>query len=146
MLLAVHLLLVRDRRAELLLVLAAGALGFAADTIQGWLGVFQFTSGYAMEWLAPPWIVVMWMQFGGTLRHCLAWLTSNPRLAAALGLLGGPLAFWAGSRLGAMTFGSPLWRSLLSIALVWALALPTLALLTHRVGATGQAKRVGSGS
>ena len=48
-LLAVHLGLVRDRRSELLLILTAGAIGFVADTIQGWLGVFRFTSGYVVE-------------------------------------------------------------------------------------------------
>lgn len=132
-LLAVHLSRVRDRRSELLLILAVGALGFVADTIQGWLGVFRFSSGYVVEWLAPPWIVVMWMQFGSTLRYCLAWLMQSPRLAAVLGFVGGPLAFWAGSRMGAMTFGSPLWSSLLSIAVVWALALPTLAVLKGSV-------------
>lgn len=138
-LLAAHLWMVSDRRVELRLILAAGLLGLVADSVQGWLGVFRFHSGYLVEGLAPPWIVVMWMQFASTLRWNLAWVIGNPKRAAVFGMVGGPLAFFAGSRLGAMTFGAPLWLSLLSIALVWALAMPALAAMTERAVETPRA-------
>ena len=41
-------------------------------------------------------------------------------LSALFGALGGPLAYWAGVRLGASTFHWPLLSSLALLAVVWA--------------------------
>jgi hypothetical protein len=135
-LLGLHLLLVRDRREELQLLVTAGAIGFVADTLQQSIGVFRFPSGYVLAWAVPPWIVVMWVQFASTFRYCMSWLMKSPRLAALFGAIGGPLAFWIGSRLGGVTFGARPWLSLLSIAVVWSTALPLMAWLMRRRGAT----------
>ena len=56
----------------------------------------------------------------------LAFLAGRYRLGAALGALGGPLAFWIGARLGAVELGLPAWRSLLVLGAVWAIAVPLL--------------------
>jgi hypothetical protein len=84
--------------------------------------------------LAPPWIVVMWMQFATLFRFALSFLAGRPLLAAMLGALGGPFAFWVGGRLGGVAFGNPAWRSLLVLGGIWALVLPLLL----RLAATGR--------
>ena len=53
-------------------------------------------------------------------------LQSHWGLAAALGCLGGPLAYYSGQRLGAARLAVPLWRSLLVLGAAWALAIPLL--------------------
>ncbi len=45
-------------------------------------------------------------------------------LSAFLGAVGGPLAYWAGVRLGAASFGFSLPFSLLVLGMVWAFVLP----------------------
>lgn len=136
-LLAVHLLLADRPRAEFRLIAMAAATGFAADTILGWAGVVRFSSGYIVPWLAPPWIVLMWMQFASTFRYSLGWLVVRPWLAAVLGALGGPAAYWAGSRLGAVTLGPDLRTAFIALAVVWATALPLLLLRARGTGEGG---------
>ena len=131
-LIAVHLALVDRPASELKSLLVAGLLGGAVDSLQSCAGFLVFRSGYVVDCLAPPWIVVMWMQFATLFRFALSFLLGRYGLAAALAAIGGPLAFWVGARLGAVQFGAPTARSLIVLGLVWAIALPALLLLTAR--------------
>ena len=126
----VHLALVRDRRREARLMLAAGGLGLALDSLQLNLGLFSYPSGTPLAGLAPPWIVVLWVQFATLLHFGLRWLSGRYALAAVLGLVGAPLSFWGGERMGAIEFASPL--AYLALGCVWALAMPALIWLGDR--------------
>jgi hypothetical protein len=135
-LLAGHLALVKRTRSEIALVLAAALIGGAVDSLQSCLGLLRFQSGHVLGCIAPPWIVVMWMQFATLLRFSLSFLSGRYLLGAVLGALGGPLAFWTGERLGAVEFGEPAWRSLLVLAIVWATVFPLLLRIAG--GRTGE--------
>ena len=63
------------------------------------------------------------MQFAGTLRFSLRWLTFQPRLAILFGATGGPLVYVAVSRLGVVRIQSPQWQSLLVLSALWAVAM-----------------------
>lgn len=121
-LLASHLALIPERRRQARFLLEAGLLGAVVDSAQSCLGLLTFRSGYVAGCLAPPWIVVMWMQFATLYRFGLSFLVGRPVLAACLGAVGGPLAFWAGHRLGAVSFADPPATSLAALAAVWAFA------------------------
>ena len=61
------------------------------------------------------------------------WLVrGSVRLAALFGMVGGPLAFFGGARLGAADLHPDLWISLGALALEWALAMPLLLWLAGR--------------
>ena len=62
--------------------------------------------------------------------YYVGWLAGRPLLAAALGAGGGPPAFYAGFRLGAVEFHPTPGLSLAVLALVWALLLPLLMYLS----------------
>lgn len=125
-LLIVHLALVKEFRREIVLVLSAALIGGAIDSLQSYFGLLHFRSGYLVSFIAPPWIIVMWMQFATLLRFCLTYLYGRYLVGAALGAVGGPLSFWTGGRLGAVDFGEPAWRSLVVLALVWAAVFPVM--------------------
>ncbi len=125
-LLLVHLSLASEVKRELRLIAAFGLLGAGLDTLHSCLGVLQFVSGRWMGCVAPLWIIVMWMQFATLFRYCLHWVLHRYILGALLGALGGPLAFWAGERLGAISFMPQAWVSLAVLAINWAIALPLL--------------------
>jgi hypothetical protein len=131
---AVHVGLCRDRRGETALVLAAGAVGATVDGAQSAAGVVTFHGGTFLSWLAPLWIVALWMQFATLLRFSLSWLAGRYALAAALGAVGGPLGFAGGARLGAATLHPWPWLSVASFAIVWAAVLPLLLWLASRFG------------
>jgi len=126
----VHLALTVERGRELMLILAVGLIGLALETLQLSLRVFEFESASPGSWLPPLWIAALWLQFATLLSSSLHWMLGRPVMAFFAGFAGGPLAFLAGERLGAVAIGEPRLASLAILALVWGLALPTLFVLT----------------
>jgi hypothetical protein len=129
----IHLLLVKDRKAELQLVLTAGLMGLLLDSILINLDVFIPVSNWDSDNIAPMWLVSLWMLFGITLNHSLRWLQQRYLVAAVMGFIFAPVAYWAGQRLGALTFPpdqSPI-ISLLIIGACWILVTPLLLLASQ---------------
>lgn len=123
-------------RADLRLLAIALPLGFVLDSgfaASGWLRY-----SFPWPWLhaSPVWIWAMWTGFAMTLNHSLAFLRERPWLAAAFGMLGGPLAYWVvAGAFDAVSFGAPVLWVLGALALSWGLALPFLFALDARFGA-----------
>lgn len=134
---AAHLALAERPLPELKLMLAAGAIGITLDSLNANLGVLIFDDLIAGV-LAPIWIIALWVQFATLLHFCMHWLSRRYLLAALLGLIGGPLSFLAGERMGAATFGEPRILSIAILALAWSLALPALVLIADRLGRGGR--------
>jgi len=123
--LALHLALSRDWRPELLLAFTAAVMGFLADSVLIATGVFS-----PVPYLFPPpfsslWMVMLWVNLAATLNASMAWLRGRYALAAVFGAVGGPLAYYSGAKLGAMT-RLPDPGGLLGIGIAWAIALPLL--------------------
>ena len=132
LILAWHLGFVRPLASEALLIGLAALIGLSFDSLliaTGWVS-FGPPAPVAAPTTAlpPPWMIALWANFATTLNLSLAGLQSQPWLAALLGLVGGPLAYWAGAGLGAMTFVAPL-PALITLALCWALLTPLLLAL-----------------
>ena len=101
-----HLALVERRAEEAKFVALAALAGTAIDSAQQAAGTVAFPSGHYAAWLCPAWLTVLWAQFATLPCHSLAWLAGRPVACALLGAAGGPLAFFAGERLGGVTFPS----------------------------------------
>jgi hypothetical protein len=131
----VHLALVEHRADEARFVALAALAGTAIDSAQQAAGTVAFPSGHYVAWLCPVWLTALWAQFATLPSHSLAWLAGRPIVSAFLGAAGGPLAFLAGERLGAVAF--PLGRAVGCgvLAVVWAVAFPLLLRLAARSGA-----------
>lgn len=127
----IHLCFVSvQRRLDLLLGVCALLLGMIGDTAAAAAGAFDAGQ---LAWagpLAPPFMLALWVNFALTLTTTLRWVQSRYVLAAVLGAVSGPLAYYAGARLGALTLGPRgLFTALLIIAAEWLVALPALLLL-----------------
>ena len=125
-LVGVHLLLTSCRRQEFILLLAVCLLGGLVDSLQQALGVLRFQGSANWPLWLPLWVFIIWAQFATLLRFSLNWLSGRYWLASLLGLIGGPLAYWGGVRLGAAEFEGSLLLSLASLALVWGVMMPLL--------------------
>lgn len=124
--LAWQLAIARAPLAEAALIGVAGAVGLVLDSLLLATGWVEFTGGALAGQLAPPWMAALWVNFALTLNVSLRPLQERPLLAAALGMIGGPLAYWGGAQLGAMTFlNAP--AALGALALEWAVLTPLLA-------------------
>jgi hypothetical protein len=124
----------RDPRDELALVAAAAVAGFAFDSALALTGWVDFEGAVPAPLLAPVWMVALWALFATTLNVSLRWLREWPALGVLFGAVGGPVAYYAGERLGALKFVDPL-PGLAAVAVGWALATPLLFAFARRLGA-----------
>ena len=124
-------------RNELLLILSAGIIGAIWDSLLVYAGWLQYPSGTLIEGTAPHWIIAMWLLFATTLNVSLRWLRQRPFLAAALGALAGPAAYYAGYKLGGVQI--PVFTTAMAaLALGWALFMPFLIYLSTRLDGVSQ--------
>ena len=121
----------RRPRDEAILAVISAAIGAAADSALVFAGWVVYASGTIVAGTAPVWLVVMWMLFATTLNVSLRWLRGRTLAAIALGAIGGPLAYWAGARLGAMEFVAPV-AATTALAAGWAALTPLLVWLARR--------------
>lgn len=119
-----HLVTERPLALELKRIAWAVGIGLLLETTNLALGVYAVSVGTVGGWFAP-WLLLLWAGFGTSLGRSLGWLSRRKGLAAFLGAIAGPMAFWGGERLGAVVLTrDPVLLGLLSLE--WALALPTL--------------------
>ena len=118
-----HLARVRPGRAEAALIAGAACIGLVFDSLLLATGWVEFAGGALFGVLAPLWMVALWANFAATLNVSLRALRARPWLAALLGGLGGPLAYWGGAGPGAMSLVEPL-PALLVLAAGWAVLTP----------------------
>lgn len=107
------------------------AAGWFLDSALMNTGVLSFEQHGIVFWMCPVWMAALWANFAGTLHLCLSWLRGRYGLSCALGVCGGPLAYYAGQRLGAMRLGDNLAMSLAVIAIEWGLVTPALVHLSQ---------------
>lgn len=132
---AVHLFHSARPSREALLIGTAGLVGASWDSALVAAGWIAYPSGTVAANLAPYWIVAMWMLFATTLNVSLRWLRSRWALAAALGGIAGPLAFYGGAELGGVTF-LEMEAGLVALGIGWAVMMPLLTLLAARFDGT----------
>ncbi|KRP74323.1 membrane protein [Pseudomonas paralactis] len=128
--LGVHLLWISSPADDGLLVLNVTLAGTLLDTLLRSLGVFHFNEPGPM---IPFWLIVLWALLATTLRHCLAWSARPWWLASLLGVVGGPLSYYAGSQLAGVGFGYGTTTTLIGLALLWAMLFPLLHGLARRL-------------
>lgn len=128
----------RWSRADCVPLLASGIAGAFCESILVALGLISFSAPWPSPQLAPAWIVALWVAFGATLPALAAALGRHPTIkGAVLGLCCGPLAYWAGSRLGALDIRAPAATAYLATAVIWSIALPSLIAVRQRVRGEG---------
>ncbi len=130
LLVGIHLLLASSPKSEALLLLAACILGIIVDSTQQALGLFTFKTEPGWPLWLPLWVFVIWAQFATLFHYALYWLKERYLLAGLFGMIGGPLAYWAGIRLGAASFGENPVATIIVLAAVWATVTPVLCRLS----------------
>ena len=116
---------------ELKLVVIALLIGTVWDSALIALGWLDFKSGFLVHGMAPHWILALWALFATTLNFSLGWLKARLPAAVVLGAVAGPLAYWGGASLGAVSLVEPL-PAAAALSAGWALFTPLLVLLARR--------------
>lgn len=132
-LIGVHLVLSEERSIEVRLVVLATTVGAVVEMIQIAASTYRFTSGTVIDALPPPWLLALWAQCATTFRFSLRSVITRPVPAMLFGAVGGPIAFLAGERLGAVTLLPPFGNGLLRLSISWAIALAVFSVVVRRV-------------
>lgn len=127
MLVCLHLYFSTARSSDLKLAFIALLVGISADSLLQYTSVIDFY-GWALGPLSPFWLWMLWVLFALTLNSSLAFLKNQSRITVAiLGLIFGPLTYYAGAKMGAAALdATPL--PIFSLAIVWMLAMPLLVM------------------
>lgn len=125
-----HIMRADNRQQELFLIVAAMLIGTFWDSLLVWNNWLDYTSGIFVTNIAPYWIIAMWGLFATTLNMSLRWLKHKPVLAAAIGAIAGPLAYYGGQQLGAVKFVDPS-MAIISLSIGWAVFTPILLNLSN---------------
>lgn len=133
--LAVHLWLHAARRREALAIGVVACVGTLVDAGLAGAGVLTFEHGSLGVF--SLWLGALWVNFAATLSVSLRWLGRWVLVAAVLGAVSGPSTYYAGMRLGAIGFGTDVWRALGILALEWAIALPLALMAFERIHRSG---------
>ena len=129
---AIHLKQARRPELELGLVIACGVIGAWFDSLLVATGWVTYPSGQFSQFMAPYWIITMWMLFATTLNSSMGWLRGRPLLAIVLGGVAGPASYYAGQKLGGIVFVE-FWPAIAALAVGWALVMPFLMILAERL-------------
>ncbi len=129
--LAWHLSQAKQPTLELILAIIAIIIGGIYDQIMRHFNLLTYQShGWSTD-LPAAWILALWAEFAMTLNVSLAWLKNRYVIATVFGAIGGPLAYIAAARLGAVTIDNlPL--SYVGLAVGWAILTPLLVFLSQK--------------
>ncbi len=133
---ALHLRVVDRPRDELSLILICGLIGAVMDSILVAVGWVAYPTGSIVDFAAPYWIVAMWMLFATTLNVSMGWLKPRKLIGAVFGLIGGPLAYYTGFKLGGIEF-VVFDAAIVALGIVWGIAVPVLLMLAERFNGVG---------
>ena len=117
---------------EAVLLVLVGCIGALWDGLLVRLGFLEYPSGIILPWLAPVWIIALWVGFATTLNVSLGWLRGRWYWALLFGALGGPLAYWAGMKLGGVRLPDPV-AALAVLAGGWSFLMPVVSWLALRL-------------
>ena len=127
-----HVLRSKYPGQEVMLIMLAIAIGGSWDSFLVWMQWIDYNNGMWSESMAPHWIVALWALFATTLNVSLRWMKGRWLIAILSGALAGPLAYYAGYRLGAVIFPD-MNTALLALGMGWAVFMPLLLLLSQRL-------------
>ena len=127
-----HVLRASRPGQELKLILISVVIGTAWDSALVAAGLIAYPNGVLLAGTAPIWIAALWVVFATTMNVSLRWLHSRYLLAAVFGAVGGPLAYFAGAKLGALVFLDITW-ALGAQAAGWAVLMPLLLRIARQL-------------
>ncbi|MDH3401786.1 MAG: DUF2878 domain-containing protein [Chromatiales bacterium] len=133
---AIHLRLVKDPGREMLLIFSTGMVGITADSAMISAGLLSYSTGTVVPGMSPLWILGMWLLFATTFNVSFRWLQSRVLLAALLGAVFGPLSYYSGSKIGAVSLDEPV-AAMIALAITWGMILPGMLELARRLNRTG---------
>ena len=126
-----HLYLAKPALNELKLLGITLLVGSVFDQTILSLGLVQYPPHWWSNALLPLWMLMLWAIFATALNVALRWMHKKLIVAALFGLIGAPLSYYAGVKLGAMLHPVvPIFYVVISLG--WAVIMPMLVSYSRR--------------
>lgn len=125
-----HLQTSAQPAGETKLLICALLIGALFETLNAQLGFFLSIDAAPGKFVPAYWLIGLWGLLATILNVSLRWLKRRYWLAALLGAVSGPLAYFSGARLGALELLQPQ-AALLTLAAGWAICMPLLMWLSN---------------
>lgn len=127
----IQLVFIANPVKELQLMLVASVIGSTFDQLILNHGVVHYQANGWSPTIVPVWIIGLWVVFASTLNASLRWMRHRYVVAVLFGAIGGPLAYMAAEKLGAVTLTiTP--SSHIVLAVGWGLLTPLLMFLSKK--------------
>ena len=128
-----------DRRRLFAALMLMAFAGLVCENVFAVNGLVSHASLSPAVGYVPVWLLALLAAFGCTQPTTVGLLGQAPiAKAAVLGMAFGPLAYWAGARIGGLVLALPDWRSPLVVSVVWGMVRPTLVRCTSSLGPAGR--------
>lgn len=125
-----HFYCAKQAKPEMALMLAALFSGAIFDQSLLAMQLVEYQAhGWSNE-LVPVWILALWLAFASTLNVSLGWMHDRYVVAVLFGAVGGPLAYLAAQKLGAVTVHSS--TAYMALAIGWGVITPLLVMTAKR--------------
>ena len=131
-----HLYQAKSAKPEIILLFIALLIGAAFDQIMHSTHLITYQAHGWSNSLVPAWILALWAGFVTALNVSLRWMKDIKSqgkwlLMVLFGAIGGPLAYTAAERLGAVALNS-MPNSYLALSIGWAILTPMLMILSQK--------------
>jgi hypothetical protein len=126
-----HFYHTKQAKAEIALMLAALFIGGVFDQSMLTSRLIEYQAHGWSNWLAPVWILALWLAFASTLNVSLAWMHGRHVVAMLFGATGGPLAYIAAEKIGAVTVAGS--HAYITLAIGWGVITPLLVLAARHL-------------
>ena len=125
-----HLNQAKQIKPEIILLIIALSIGAAFDQLMHSSHLLSYQAHGWSNNLVPAWILALWAGFVTALNVSLRWMRGKLIIAILFGAIGGPLAYIAAEKLGAVTLNN-LPTSYIALAIGWAIITPILLKLAE---------------
>ena len=127
-----HLLMIKNKKKEILFLSIAGIIGFFVDSFKAFSGFITY-NGVFSDNLAPLWIIAMWIGFAATINHSGSWIKKRYLIAILLGAIFGPLNYLVGDNMDALSINMNFSQNILVLSFVWGVSVPFLYYLAEKI-------------
>lgn len=130
--LLVHCWIARTRRGELAFLCASVPIGFVVNEF---LQRTDAVVGVGDIWpssMSPLWLLVMWPLFATLFNESMSWMRGRFVVGVVFGVVGAPLSYLGGVRMGAIHVNDDPWHWVTLVALAWGITMPVMLALQQR--------------
>ena len=108
-------------KVKIKLFVFAAILGFLVDSIL--IQLNSFSMAQVDSRVSPLFMILLWVNFIATFDYSLKWIHNYKKIAVVFALIGAPLTYYMGAKIGVIVLNQSLFYSMFWIAIAWGISI-----------------------